>query len=94
VFRFSPEAIERLESVEGGIGEFAVTLFETLVDGSADLRIKAGFIRLARRGYVKLLVAAGPPVLAFGAAHGIRTLGALRKFIAELRARGDADWEA
>jgi hypothetical protein len=92
-FRFSPRSIERLESVEGGIGEFAVALFEEIVDGSVDLRIRAGFARLAMRGYVKLLVAAGPPVLAFGASHGIRTLGALRKFVSELRSRGDADWE-
>jgi hypothetical protein len=45
------------------------------------------------RGYVKLLVVAGPPVLAFGATHGILTLGALRRFVAGLRSRGAADWE-
>jgi hypothetical protein len=42
---------------------------------------------------VNLLLAAGPPVLAFGAGHGIRTLGALRRFVADLRTRGPADWE-
>jgi len=93
VFRFTPEAIERLEAVRGGIGEFAVALFEEIVDGKADLRIKAGFARLTMRGYVKLLLVAGPPVLAFGASHGIRTLGALRRFVGELRSRGAADWE-
>ncbi len=93
-FRFSPDSIEKLEAVEGGIGEFAVALFEEIVDGSADLRIKAGFARLTMRGYVKLLLAAGPPVLAFGATHGIRTLGALRRFVSDLRSRGEADWEA
>jgi hypothetical protein len=43
---------------------------------------------------VKLLLAAGPRVLAFGAAHGVRTLGALRRLVSDFRARGPADWEA
>lgn len=93
VFRFSPESIGRLESVEGGIGDFAVALFEQIVNQEVDLRIRAGFGRLVRRGYVKLLLAAGPPVLAFGASHGIRTLGALRRFVADLSTQGPADWE-
>jgi len=93
VFRFSPEAIESLETVEGGIGDFAVALFSQVVDDEVGLRIVAGFPRLMRRGYVKLLVVAGPPVVAFGATHGVRTLGALRRFVAQLRASGPADWE-
>lgn len=93
VFRFTPESIAKLESVEGGIGHFAVALFEQIVDGAVDLRIRAGFARLVLRGYVKLLLAAGPPVAAFGATHGIRTLAALRRFVADLRADGAADWE-
>lgn len=93
VFRFSPASIERLEAVEGGVGDFAVALFSSIVDGDVDLRIVAGFARLTLRGYVKLLLVAGPPVLAFGARHGIRTLGALRRFVAGLRSRGPADWE-
>lgn len=94
VFRFSPAAIERLEAVDGGIGDFAVTLFSLIVEDEVALRIAAGFPRLMRRGYVKLLLVAGPPVVAFGATHGVRTLGALRRFVRDLRARGPADWEA
>lgn len=94
VFRFSPTSIERLESVEGDdVADFAVALFSGIVDGDVDLRIVAGFGRLTQRGYVKLLLLAGPPVLAFGARHGIRTLGALRRFIAGLRSRGPQAWE-
>lgn len=94
VFRFSPASIARLEAVEGGIGDFAVALFEQVVESAVDLRVAASFERLARRGYVKLLWAAGPAVLAFGAAHGIRTLRALRRLIAELSGQGPADWES
>ncbi len=97
VFRFTPAAIERLEAVEGGIGEFAVELFTLMTEEDPDLlvgfRIAVGFPRLLRRGYVRLLVEAGPGVLAFGASHGIRTLGALRRFIAQLRDQDPADWE-
>lgn len=94
VFRFTPESIERLETVEGDIGDFAVALFSLMDEGGVELRIVAGFRRLARRGYVKLLLVAGPSVLAFGAAHGIRTLGALARLVRRLRDRAPEDWEA
>ena len=93
VFRFSPAAIARLESVQGGIGDFALALFEAIVDGEVDLRICADFARLAARGYVMLLLAAGTPVLAFGAARGVRTPGALRRLVAQRRTRAPAEWE-
>ena len=93
VFRFGPEAIAALEDVDGGIGQFAVRLFALVLDQQVDLRIAAGFARLARRGYVKLLLAAGAPVLAFGAAHGVRDLGALGRLVGRLRAREPAAWE-
>jgi hypothetical protein len=92
-FRFSEAAIERLEGVGGGIGDFAVGLFSLIVEGEIDLRIVAGFGRLARRGYLRLLLAAGPAVIAFGARHGIRTLGALRSLVRDLRSRAPAQWE-
>jgi hypothetical protein len=98
VFRFTPNAIERLEEVTGGIGDFAVELFTLITEAEFDagvgLRIVASFPRLLRRGYVGLLLAAGPRVVAFGAAHGIRTVGALRRFVAQLRDSGPAEWES
>ncbi len=97
VFRFSPASIERLDEVEGGVGEFAVALFELILEEEetlrVGLRIVAGFPRLAMRGYVGLVVAAGPAVVAFGASHGIRTLSGLRRLVAEVRSRGPAEWE-
>lgn len=97
VFRFTPRAIERLEAVTGGIGEFAVELFTLITEAESDtgvgFRTVAGFPRLLRRGYVGLLLAAGPRVVVFGSTHGIRTVGALRRFVAQLRDSGPADWE-
>jgi hypothetical protein len=97
VFRFPPRSVERLEAVRGGIGEFAVELFSLMIEedpeARVDFRVAADFSRLVRRGYLALLLAAGPRVLAFGAAHGIRTLGALRRFAAGLR-RGPEPWES
>lgn len=97
VFRFTPGAIERLEAVRGGIGEFAVQLFTCLLDDDpqnrVELRIVADFPRLRSRGYVGLLIAAGPRVLAFGFSHGIRTLSGLRRLVAQLRARDPQAWE-
>jgi len=94
VFRFAPAAIERLEGVEGGVGDFAVALFESILAGESDLRVAARFPRLVRRGYVRLLWGAGSPVLAFGRAHGVRNLAGLRRFVETLRSRAPADWES
>jgi hypothetical protein len=97
VFRFTPASIERLAAVCGGIGDFAVALFGLMVEDDpelrVDLRIAASFRRLARRGYVRLLLDAGPAVVRFGASHGIRTLPALRSLVSRLRRREPEDWE-
>jgi hypothetical protein len=97
VFRFAPGAVERLAAVAGGLGAFAVELFSSVLsedpEQRVDLRIAAGFGRLAARGYVRLLLAAGPRVTAFGLRHGVRSIGALRRLVAELRSHEPAAWE-
>jgi len=98
VFRFTPAAVERLDAVDGGVGEFAATLFELIVDADEDqgvgFRIAAGFPRLVARGYLRLLLAAGPEVLRFGLVHGVTTLRALRRLVDELRTRPPEPWES
>ena len=90
---FAPGAIDRITAARGGVGAFAVALFGSIADADpahrTDLRIVAPFHRLARRGYLRLLIAGGPAVLAFGARHGIRTLGDLRRLVRRLRAGDD-----
>jgi hypothetical protein len=97
VFRFTPAAVERLAAVSGGVGDFAVALFDLITSRDpelrVDLRIAAGFPRLVRRGYLGVLAAGGPQVLAFGASHGIRSLAALRRFVSQRRAPAPEDWE-
>jgi hypothetical protein len=97
VFRFAPGAIERLEAVRGEAGDFAAELFLLALaedrETRVDLRVAAGFPRLLRRGYVRLLLAAGPRVRALGAAHGIAGLADLARLVAHTR-RVDVDsWE-
>jgi hypothetical protein len=96
-FCFTPAAIERVASVRGGIGDFAVALFECIVSEDPELRVGfrviAPFAQLLRRGYVGLIVAAGPTVAAYGARRGIRTLAELRRLVQESRAGGPAEWE-
>jgi len=97
VFRFSPAAIERLAGARGSVGAFAAELFALIVgedpDARVDLRVAAPFARLARRGYLGLLVAAGWRVLAFGALHGVRSLGQLRRLVERLSSRPPEAWE-
>jgi hypothetical protein len=87
---FTPAAIERLTATRGGIGAFAVALFDLAVERDAtrgvEIRVLAPFSRLVRRGYLRLLVAGGPRVLVWGAAHGVRSLPQLRRFVARARA--------
>ena len=96
-FRFTPASVERLEAVRGGIGEFAVALFERILDedeaSQVGFRIVAPFHRLAWRGYLRLVLDAGPAILEFGARHGVASVGALRRLVAELRSRPPEPWE-
>jgi len=97
VLRFTEEAVRRLAAVEGDVADFAIALFECALESDptarVDVRVAASFGRLLRRGYVRLLLAAGPRLLAFGAAHGVRDVGALRERVTALRATGPAPWE-
>lgn len=97
VFRFSPSAVETLANVDGDVGDFAVRLFHLIVEVGSDrgveVRVAAPFSRLVRRGYLSLLVAGGLRVLAFGAAHGVRTLRELRKLVERMERLEPAAWE-
>ena len=97
VFRFTPAAVQRLEGVDRGMDDFAVELFRLMLEESIDegvgFRIGAGFPRLLRRGYVRLLLSAGPGVLAFGAALGVLNLRSLRRLVASTRSAEPMEWE-
>jgi len=98
VFRFTPAAIEALAESGDGVADFAIRLFELMIDPDESrhvgFRAVASFARLARRGYVRLLVQdGGPRVFSFAARHGIAGLGALRGIVAALAQRGPYDWE-
>ena len=97
VFRFTREAVASLANVEGDVGDFAVRLFHLIVevgdDAGVEIRIAAPFSRLVRRGYLSLLVAGGLRVLAFGTAHGVRTLHELRRLVERMQQREPAVWE-
>jgi hypothetical protein len=97
VFRFTPAAVVRLAAVRGDVGDFAVELFARIAEPRraqrVDLRVAAPFRRLAERGYVGTLRAAGPKVLAFALAHGVVTLGQLRALVERSRRKRPARWE-
>ena len=92
VFHFAPDAVEQLAAVRGGTGDFAVVLFDQILAGAAaggvDLRILAPFRALVRRGYLRLLLVAGPKVILYGAAHGVRGLTDLRRVVRRVRRVG------
>lgn len=97
VFRFSPGAIERLAAVDGPVGAFAVELFRLILgevpQAPVELRIAAPFARLVRRGYLRLLLTSGWRVVAFGARHGVRSIGQLRRRVEVQRGRPSEPWE-
>jgi len=97
VFRFTPASIERLCATDGGIGRFALALFELVAEEKPGLRvgfrIAAPFPRLVRRGYLRLLAAGGLRLLALGASRGVRTPADLRRLVGRLRQRAPEAWE-
>lgn len=96
-FRFTPAAIERLDAVEGDVADFAITLFALILETDEALqlgfRVIAPFPRLVRRGYLRVLLSAGPKLVAYGARRGVRDLGDLRRLVAHVRARPPEAWE-
>jgi hypothetical protein len=83
--------------VRGEAGDFAAELFLLALaedrETRDDLREAAGFPRQLRRGYVRLLLAAGPRVRALGAAHGIVGLADLARLVAHTRRVEGELWE-
>jgi hypothetical protein len=97
VFRFAPGAIERLQRVEGSIAEFAIELF-SLIDAEdenerVEFRVVASFSKLRRSGYLQLLIAAGPKLLAFAAKRGVLTPDALKTLVTTTRTAEPFSWE-
>lgn len=97
VFRFTPASIVALAHAHGAADAVAVTLFALMLEEDrarrVDFRIVAPFATLWQHGHVRLLVVSGPKVLAFGARHGVRTLGQLRDLVQRMRRAEPADWE-
>jgi hypothetical protein len=96
-FRFTPAAIDRLASVQGTAGDFATELFALVYSNDPELRVNirvaVGFARLLRRGYVRLLLAAGPRAAAIGFAHGETGMSSLQHLVSSLRRLDRAHWE-
>ena len=87
--RFSPGAIDRLAAVRGNAGDFAAELFALAYsrdpEVKVNIRVAVGFARLLRRGYVRLLIAAGLRARAIGVASGETGMSSLQHLVASLR---------
>jgi hypothetical protein len=97
VLRFTPVAVRRLRAARGGIGEFAAELF-LLIDEEdpeqrVDLRVVASFSRLRERGYLRLLLDAGPKAVAYGLSRGIFSVAGVRRLAPRARAAPAYEWE-
>jgi hypothetical protein len=96
VFRFTPGAVARLAAVRGNAGDFAAELFSLAWSDDSTVRVNiviaTGFARLLRRGYVRLLLAAGPRARAIAAAHGVG-MSSVQHLIAAMRKFDRAGWE-
>lgn len=96
-FRFTPAAIDRLAAVRGNAGDFAAELFALACSEDPELRVNirvaVGLARLLRRGYVRLLLAAGPRARAIGFAHGESGMSSLQHLVGSLRRLDRAAWE-
>ena len=95
VFCFTPAAVDELAAVSGAIDDVAVALFDLMLSDDPQRRVDFGIVApfwtLVRHGHLRLVLEAGPKVLAYGAGHGILTLGQLRKFVGALRTGSPED---
>ncbi len=98
VFRFSLAAIDRLAAVPGHLaGDFAAELFALIMSEDRDVhigfRVEAGFSRLLRRGYVRLLLAAAPRMRELGASYGALGMSSLEQLVSTMRGIDRRPWE-
>lgn len=97
VFRFTPAAIRELARAGEDIAEFAVRLFELMIDPDEErrigFRIAAPFSRLLHGGYVRVLLDAGPQVASFAASHGVHDLASLHDLVRWLARAAPFAWE-
>jgi hypothetical protein len=93
LFRFGPGAIERLCAARGDMAEIAIVLFRLMAlaepEAGIRFRIVSSWTQLVRRGYLGLLLRAGPKLLGFAAELGVRGLRDLVRLVPRLRRGGD-----
>jgi hypothetical protein len=91
--RFTRAAIDRLAAVRGSAGDFAAELFALACSNDPEVRVNirvaVGFERLLRRGYVRLLLTAGPRARAIGLAHGESGMCSQEHLVASLKRLDD-----
>lgn len=88
-FRFTAGAVEALASLRTrSVGEYATRIFDLILSEDprcrVDYRLFSDFATLFRRGYVGILLLGGPAVLAYGARHGVKGIGGLKRLIASV----------
>jgi len=97
VFRFTPGAVRRLQAIEGGIAEFAAELLllidETDSTQRIELRVAAPFSRLKERGYLQLLMDAGPKLVRLALSRGIFSISGVRELVRSARDAPPFPWE-
>lgn len=71
-FSFTGEALRQLESHPGQqLAAFGIAVFEQIIAGQMKIRVRGSLWRLATGGYLQIILAAGPELLAFLASHGL-----------------------
>jgi len=77
----SPRSVDHLAGVGGDMGECAVAMLHCVLEGSAELLLLAPASRLARRGYLRIVLASAPALRRYAAENGVDT----RRVAARLR---------
>ena len=69
----SPRSVDQLASVGNDIGDCAVAVLHCIMEGSAELLLLAPASRLARRGYLRLVLASAPALRRYAAENNLDT---------------------
>jgi len=77
----SPRSVDHLAGVGDDMGDCAVAVLHCVLEGSAELLLLAPVSRLARRGYLRMVLASAPALRRYAAENRIDT----REVVARMR---------
>ena len=84
-FHVLSEAIRRLTTLPGdNMAELGIEICREILAGNIEIRVISGALAIATKGYLSIIIAAGPDFMSFLAKHGFSSINKITQTIRNL----------